>query len=213
MGKSFRHFDRNFDGSISYKEFTIVCEELDLRFTSDELKLLFKYIDDDNSGTVGYKEFINLSDEKRRGIDPFDNQMKRTRNGDFGSSASNQFGSSRGHGKRQDPEKQRATSEIMQIFEERRQLFDVEKFRGKHQNKLTEAKVEMNNCGSAKQQDYKFKKLQMKFNTDNLMRTFCSNHENGQKHENNLINLTKYKNDIIQDHNTEKEYFINDKLR
>jgi hypothetical protein len=104
MGKSFRHFDRNFDGSISYKEFTIVCEELDLRFTSDELKLLFKYIDDDNSGTVGYKEFINLSDEKRRGIDPFDNQMKRTRNGDFGSSVSNQFGSSR-HGKRQDPEK------------------------------------------------------------------------------------------------------------
>ena len=73
MGKSFRHFDRNFDGSISYKEFTIVCEELDLRFTSDELKLLFKYIDVDESGTVGYKEFINLSDEKRRGLDPFDN--------------------------------------------------------------------------------------------------------------------------------------------
>ena len=104
MGKSFRHFDRNFDGTISYKEFTIVCEELDLRFTSDELKLLFKYIDVDDSGTVGYKEFINLSDEKRRGIDPFDNSMKRTRNGDFGSSASNHF-ESRGHGKRQDPDK------------------------------------------------------------------------------------------------------------
>jgi len=73
MGKSFRHFDRNFDGRISYKEFTIVCEELDLRFTSGELRELYSYIDADNNGSIGYKEFINLSDEKRRGLDPFDN--------------------------------------------------------------------------------------------------------------------------------------------
>ena len=85
----------------------------------------------------------------------------------------------------------------MQIFENRKQLFDIEKFRGKHINKLTEAKMEMNNCGSAKQQDFKFKKLQMKYNNDNLMRTFCANNENGQKHENNLINLAQYKNDIV----------------
>ena len=101
----------------------------------------------------------------------------------------------------------------MQIFENRRQLFDIEKFRGKHINKLTEAKVEMNNCGSAKQQDFKFKKLQMKYNNDNLMRTFCSNNENAQKHENNLINLAKYKNDIKQGHSREKEYFVNAQLR
>lgn len=76
--------------------------------------------------------------------------MKRTRNGDFGSAASG-VRDSRVLGKRQDPDKQKAASEIMQIFENRRQLFDIEKFRGKHINKLTEAKMEMNYCGSDKQ--------------------------------------------------------------
>lgn len=53
----------------------------------------------------------------------------------------------------------------------------------------------------------------MKYNTENLRRTFCSTHENGQKHENNLVNLTKYKDDIAKGQNKEKEYFLNHKLR
>ena len=37
IGDTFRFFDRNFDNSISYKEFRVVCEELDLRFNQQEL--------------------------------------------------------------------------------------------------------------------------------------------------------------------------------
>jgi hypothetical protein len=46
-GDAFRHFDRNYDGSISFKEFRIVCEELDMRFSSSELGELYGYIDED----------------------------------------------------------------------------------------------------------------------------------------------------------------------
>ena len=51
---AFRHFDKNYDGRISFKELRIVSEELDFRFTPEELKSLFAYIDDDNGGTIGY---------------------------------------------------------------------------------------------------------------------------------------------------------------
>lgn len=67
----FRHFDRNFDNSISFKEFRIVCEEMDLRFSSREMEILFDYLDSDKSGSIGYQQFTKLLDEKRRGIDPF----------------------------------------------------------------------------------------------------------------------------------------------
>ena len=50
-----------------------MSEELDFRFTPEELKGLFAYIDEDGGGHIGYQEFINLSDEKRMKIDPFDN--------------------------------------------------------------------------------------------------------------------------------------------
>jgi hypothetical protein len=69
----FRFFDRNFDNSISFKEFRVVCEELDLRFTENQLKDLFDWIDNEKKGAIGYHEFMRISDEKRLGIDPFVN--------------------------------------------------------------------------------------------------------------------------------------------
>jgi Ca2+-binding EF-hand superfamily protein len=73
LGDAFRHFDRNFDNEISFKEFRIVCEEMDLRYSSDEVKLLFSYLDSDGGGTIGYKEFTKLLDENRLGLDPMKN--------------------------------------------------------------------------------------------------------------------------------------------
>jgi len=74
IGDAFRHFDRDFDNQISYKEFRIVCEEMDLRYTKDELQNLYTYMDTDGGGTIGYNEFTKLLDEKRMGIDPYTNQ-------------------------------------------------------------------------------------------------------------------------------------------
>ena len=77
IGKAFRHFDRDFDNQISFKEFRIVCEEMDLRYSSDEISKLFGYLDSDGGGSIGYLEFTKLLDEKRRGLDPFTNQKNQ----------------------------------------------------------------------------------------------------------------------------------------
>ena len=70
--EAYRHFDRNFDNEISFKEFRVVCEEMDLRYSKNDLEQLFSYLDNDNGGTIGYLEFTKLLPEKRMGIDPFD---------------------------------------------------------------------------------------------------------------------------------------------
>lgn len=74
IGDAFRHFDRNYDNEISYKEFRIVCEEMDLRYTKNELQELFSFLDNDGGGSIGYLEFTKLLDEKRMGIDPYASQ-------------------------------------------------------------------------------------------------------------------------------------------
>jgi len=75
IGNAFRHFDRDFDNQISFKEFRIVCEEMDLRYSSDEIEKLFGYLDSDGGGSIGYLEFTKLLDEKRKGLDPFTNKQ------------------------------------------------------------------------------------------------------------------------------------------
>lgn len=76
MNDMFRFFDKDFDNQISFREFRVSCEELDFRFSNEEIKLLFSYIDADGGGTIGYDEFINLSEERRRGLDPLQNARK-----------------------------------------------------------------------------------------------------------------------------------------
>lgn len=76
MGDMFRYFDKSHTNEVTFKEFRISCEELDLRYTNEEVKLLFEYIDQDGGGTIGFNEFLNLSDERRRGIDPMMNIHK-----------------------------------------------------------------------------------------------------------------------------------------
>jgi Ca2+-binding EF-hand superfamily protein len=43
----FRFFDKDFSNSVSYKEFRIVCEELDMRLPIREERLIFDYMDKD----------------------------------------------------------------------------------------------------------------------------------------------------------------------
>ena len=70
LNDTFRFFDKNHDNQISFKEFRVVCEELDLRLPTSDLKALFSYLDEDFGGSIGYAEFIKICDEKRRGLDP-----------------------------------------------------------------------------------------------------------------------------------------------
>ena len=54
LGPTFRFFDRNFDNQISLKEFRVVCEEMDMRFSSEELKMVFNYLVNEGETTLGY---------------------------------------------------------------------------------------------------------------------------------------------------------------
>jgi Ca2+-binding EF-hand superfamily protein len=76
ISDAFRHFDRDYDNQISYKEFRVVCEEMDMRYTKNELQIIYSYLDDDGGGTIGFLEFTKLLDEKRMGIDPYTNQLQ-----------------------------------------------------------------------------------------------------------------------------------------
>ena len=51
VGDMFRFFDKNFDNSISIKEFRVVLEELDMRLTDTELNDLYEYLDQNKNGS------------------------------------------------------------------------------------------------------------------------------------------------------------------
>jgi hypothetical protein len=51
----------------------------------------------------------------------------------------------------------------MQIFEKKRQIFDLERFKGKNQNSVLEARSYIEDSRSKEQQDYKFRKTMQRF--------------------------------------------------
>ena len=153
MGDTFRFFDKNYDNQISFKEFRVVCEELDMRMDSNELKYLFSYLDKDGGGSIGYSEFIMLCDEKRRGLDPLENAKKNVKMADSqrdqmlnkDTGLPNTLGNK--------------TDDIMSVFENRKDMFDIENYKGKNKNPLIDARQELEQCTATKTQDYKFRKL------------------------------------------------------
>lgn len=65
---------------ISFNDFVIGLENLRLKLTTKEISDVFESLDKDRDGYISYLEFCNLAEERRRGIDPFDNQhMKQAK--------------------------------------------------------------------------------------------------------------------------------------
>lgn len=58
---------------ISFNDFVIGLENLRLKLTTKEISEVFDNLDLDRDGYISYLEFCNLSEERRRGIDPFNN--------------------------------------------------------------------------------------------------------------------------------------------
>ena len=71
MAPAFKFFDVNSNGDISFNEFRLGCENLGIKFTKDELRRVYNYMDSKSNGWIDYKLFCNLCEEKRRGVDPF----------------------------------------------------------------------------------------------------------------------------------------------
>lgn len=173
MGDMFRYFDKAHSNEVTFKEFRISCEELDLRYTNDEVKLLFEYIDEDGGGTIGYTEFLNLSDERRRGLDPLMNMTKNkvrdlTRERIMGQYQIKEESEIRSKSDLTSGKKKQDGQDIMKIFEQRNKLFDIERYKGKNSSPVEDAKRDLMNCSNIGQQDYKFRRMKMKFNTHKL---------------------------------------------
>ena len=70
LQQCFRFLDMNHSQSISINEFAQAIEQLRLKLSFDDIKLLFNYMDKSKSGEIGYDEFTLLLEERWRGIDP-----------------------------------------------------------------------------------------------------------------------------------------------
>jgi len=76
MIKTFRHFDRDNSGAITFDEFTKCLEHWGCHFTAQEARSLFNKYDADHSGNIVYEEFTGAF--ARRGAGTH-HQFKATR--------------------------------------------------------------------------------------------------------------------------------------
>jgi len=61
---AFRSFDCNFDGSISFKEFMIGLENMGVKLSYEDFKLVFKFVDFDESQEIDFNKFCLLNTDK-----------------------------------------------------------------------------------------------------------------------------------------------------
>ena len=66
-----------FPQKISFNDFVIGLENLRLKLSTKEVIAMFEALDQDKDGYISYNEFCELSEERRRGIDPFDSPHKK----------------------------------------------------------------------------------------------------------------------------------------
>ena len=69
---AFRYLDTDHSQSISLNEFAQAIDFLRLKIGFDDIKKLYRFMDKDGSGEIGYEEFTMLTEERWRGIDPFE---------------------------------------------------------------------------------------------------------------------------------------------
>lgn len=78
LSTAFRFFDANLNQSISYSEFYTALDHLGIKISTEDSKKIFDHLDTNHDNAVSYNEFCELSEEKRRGIDPFRSKAQAT---------------------------------------------------------------------------------------------------------------------------------------
>ncbi len=64
--EAFRRFDKNFDGSLNFREFVLGMTEMGLNLTLTDMRLLFDKIDFDKAGEIDYFKFCLLDYDKEQ---------------------------------------------------------------------------------------------------------------------------------------------------
>jgi len=67
INAAFRFFDENLDQGISFFEFVQALEYLRLKFSYEDIREVFNYLDFDNNGAIGYAEFCMLCPDRATG--------------------------------------------------------------------------------------------------------------------------------------------------
>ena len=62
--EAFRRFDKNFDGTLNFREFTEGMYEMGLNLTLPDFRVLFEAIDFDNEGQIDFFKFCLLNYDK-----------------------------------------------------------------------------------------------------------------------------------------------------
>jgi len=73
MGIAFRYFDKNYNNSVSFPEFQNSLDTLNIKFSIQTMHEIFCFLDSDKKDYITYFDFCELTEERRRGIDPFKN--------------------------------------------------------------------------------------------------------------------------------------------
>lgn len=76
---AFRFFDIRSTSKISINDFSFVIDQLQIKFSRQQVQDIFKYLDKDQDNHLVYNDFCELCEEKRRHIDPFESIVQKVR--------------------------------------------------------------------------------------------------------------------------------------
>ena len=62
---AFRFFDKNFDGSLNFKEFITGMEEIGVKLKMTDYRLIFDAIDIDSAQEIGFHKFCLLNQDRK----------------------------------------------------------------------------------------------------------------------------------------------------
>ena len=71
MAEAFRFFDKNYNNRVHFSEFQKSLDNLRIKFRLEMMEEIFKKLDRGDKGYFDFNDFAQLSEEKRRNIDPF----------------------------------------------------------------------------------------------------------------------------------------------
>ncbi len=89
LNQAYKFFAGITTSKISFNDFVIGLENLRMKLATRDITAMFEALDSDRDGYISYVEFCNLSEERRRGIDPYETQNKKDAFNGLGKSRQN----------------------------------------------------------------------------------------------------------------------------
>ncbi|XP_021339259.1 calmodulin-A-like [Mizuhopecten yessoensis] len=76
LKKTFKHFDRDGDNTISVDELTTAMRLMNMNPTEEEVKAIIKETDTDESGKIDFEEFVKFMTDRMNTVDEHDSLVQ-----------------------------------------------------------------------------------------------------------------------------------------